>query len=233
MSHPTRFVDRHDAGEQLADALSRYAARADAIVLALPRGGVPVGYTVAQRLGLPFDIILVRKLGLPSQPEYAMGAIASGGVRVLNAEATDGLAIPSDVIDATCARESAIIREREHLYRGDRPAPDLQGRCAIVVDDGLATGSTMRAAFQVVRRQGAAYVVGAVPIGAPESCELLASEADEMLCLSQPHHFRAVSQWYSHFDQTSDDEVRHLLMLAWHGTPPPARPPPQRGDRPS
>lgn len=216
MSKPIVFKNRQHAGEQLADALARYAGDPDAIVLALPRGGVPVAYAIAQRLGLALDIILVRKLGLPRHEEYAMGAIASGGVRVLNRDAIVGFAVQPDVVEAVCERESAVIAERERLYRGARPPLDLHGRTAILVDDGLATGSTMRVAAKVARQLDAARVVAAVPVGAAESCALVADEVDDVVCLSQPPHFRAVSQWYHDFAQTADEEVQHLLAQAWH-----------------
>jgi predicted phosphoribosyltransferase len=234
MKSPIAFDNRQHAGEQLAAALSHYAGHAETLVLALPRGGVPVGFAIAQHLGLPLDIILVRKLGLPQHEEYAMGAIASGGVRVLNPEAIEGFAVRPDVVEAVCARESAVIAERERLYRGNRPPLDLHGRTAILVDDGLATGSTMRVAAKVARRLGAARVVAAVPVAPAESCALLGDDVDEIVCLSQPPHFRAVSQWYRDFDQTSDEEVQHLLALAWRDSlpTPPRQPRGQRGQPP-
>lgn len=219
MSHPIRFQNRQDAGEQLAEALLPYAGRAEAIVLALPRGGVPVGYAVAQALQVELDVILVRKLGLPHHEEFAMGAIGSGGVRVLNGEAIDAFAISAEVLEAACARELAVIATRERRYRGGRTPLDLHGRTAILVDDGLATGSSMRAAARVARRLDAVRVVAAVPVGARESCETLARDTDEVVCLHRPSDFHAVSQWYGDFTQTSDDEVERLLALAWscHG----------------
>lgn len=224
MSKPIVFNNRQQAGEQLAGALSRYAGRPYTVVLALPRGGVPVAHAIAQRLGLPLDIILVRKLGLPRHEEYAMGAIASGGVRVLNREAIVGFAVPPDVVEAACERESAVIAERERLYRGARPPLELRGRTAILVDDGLATGSTMRVAAKVARQLDAARIVAAVPVGAADSCALLAADVDEVLCLTQPPHFRAVGHWYHDFAQTSDEEVQRLLAQAWRsGQAPPER----------
>ncbi len=210
-----RFHNRLHAGKQLAAALSAYAARPDAVVLALPRGGVPVGFAVARTLKLDLDVLLVRKLGLPSHPEFAIGAIASGGVRVLNHAAIDGFAVEPAALAAICAREQAEIERRERQYRGARAPLNLHGRTAILVDDGLATGSTMRAAVKVARLLGARRVVAAVPVGAPDSCEALASEVDELVCITQPPHFRAVSTWYRAFDQTPDDEVQDLLAVAW------------------
>ncbi len=211
----TPFRNRTHAGKLLAAALSAYAGRPDVIVLALPRGGVPVGFTVAKALGVPLDVLLVRKLGLPGHEEFAMGAIASGGIRVLNREAVEGFAVTPDVIDAVCARELAEIDRRERRYRGARAPLNLHGRTALIVDDGLATGSTMRAAAKAARLLGAQRVVAAVPVGAPDSCDALAPEVDQLVCLSQPPMFRAVSTWYREFGQTSDEEVQDLLALAW------------------
>ena len=208
------FHDRIDAGRQLAAKLGEYAGRSDVIVLALPRGGVPVGYEVAKALGAPLDVFLVRKLGVPGQEELAMGAIASGGVRVLNPEAVDYLGIPPEVIDAVTRREQQELERREHLYRGTRPLPRVQGRTVILVDDGLATGSTMRAAVAALRRLGPARVVVAVPVGAPETCAELGTEADECICAREPQPFYAVGAWYEDFSQTSDEEVRYLLEKA-------------------
>ncbi|MFP5393246.1 MAG: phosphoribosyltransferase [Gammaproteobacteria bacterium] len=215
MATPFRFRHRAHAGKQLAAALSRYAGRPDALVLALPRGGVPVGFVVAQALGLELDILIVRKLGLPRHEEFAMGALASAGVRVLNQTAIDGFHVPPEVLEAVCARELHEIERRELAYRGRRPPLDLHGRTVLLVDDGLATGSTMRAAVQAARLLGAAWVVAAIPVGAPDSCEQLAPETDDLVCVSQPLGFRSVSQWYAEFPQTSDEEVRELLARAW------------------
>ena len=212
---PVRFKNRMHAGKLLAAALSVYAGRGDAIVLALPRGGVPVGFAVATALGLELDVLLVRKLGMPGHEEFAMGALGSGGVRVLNAEAMLGFRIRPEVVDAVCEREQAVIDRRARQYRGARAPLDLHERTAILVDDGLATGSTMRAAVKVARQLGAARVIAAVPVGPPDSCAALGVEVDELVCLNQPAHFRAVSQWYRQFDQTGDDEVQDLLALAW------------------
>ncbi len=210
-----RFNNRLHAGRQLAAALSAYAGNPDAIVLALPRGGVPVGFAVAKALRLPLDVLLVRKLGLPAHPEFAIGAIASGGVRVLNKAAIEAFAVTPDVLATVCAREQAEIARRERQYRGARPPLALQGRIAILVDDGLATGSTMRAAVEAARLLDARRAVAAVPVGAPDSCEALAATVDELVCLSQPLRFRAVSTWYQRFDQTTDAEVQDLLAIAW------------------
>jgi predicted phosphoribosyltransferase len=208
------FRDRSDAGRLLAARLLAYAGRPDVIVLALPRGGVPVGAEVARALRAPLDVFLVRKLGLPGQEELAMGAIATGGVRVVNDEVVRRLRIGPDVIDAVSRQELQELRRREHRYRGDRPAPDVRGRTVILVDDGLATGSTMRAAVAALRRQGPAKVIVAVPVGAPETCEDFRRDADEVICARTPDPFYAVGLWYEDFSQTSDDEVRELLRAA-------------------
>ncbi len=205
------FRDRADAGQTLAGKLTAYANRPDVLILALPRGGVPVAYEVAQALHAPLDVFLVRKLGLPGQEELAMGAIASGGTRVLNEEVIDKLSIPEEVIDAVAAEEQQELSRREHDYRDRRPPPDVRGRTVILVDDGLATGSTMRAAVAALRQQGPARIVVAVPVGAPEICTELQKEADEVVCAHMPEHFYAVGAWYDDFAQTTDEEVRHLL----------------------
>jgi putative phosphoribosyl transferase len=210
-----RFKNRIQAGKLLAQKLAPLAHRPDAIVLALPRGGVPVGFAVAKELGVELDVLLVRKLGLPGHEEYAMGAVGSGGVRVLQPEVVEWQGVPAHVVDALTERELHEIERRDRLYRGGRPPVDLCGRLAILVDDGLATGSTMRAAVAVARRQEAARIMVAVPVGAPDSCAALAAEVDELVCLSTPMMFRSVSQWYREFDQTSDEEVQDLLAIAW------------------
>lgn len=212
------FRNRTHAGKQLAQALEPLRGT-DAIVLALPRGGVPVGFAVARALELPFDILLVRKLGLPGHEEFAMGAVGSGGVRVLNPEAGRAFSIAPEVIDAACARELQTIAWRERQFRGARPLPSLRGRTVVLVDDGLATGSTMRAAIRVARCAGAAVVVAAVPVGAPDTCAALEREVEQLICLIRPPAFRAVSQWYRHFEQTTDAEVQDLLTLAWSDNP--------------
>ncbi len=209
-----RFQDRTDAGHRLADALREYAGRPGVVVLALPRGGVPVGYEVARELGAPLDVFLVRKLGVPGHEELAMGAIASGGVKVLNPDVVEMLSVPDRVIDAVAAREGEELRRRERAYRDDRPPPDLQGKTVILVDDGLATGSTMRAAAEAVRLQVPARLVVAVPVGAAETCGALREVADEVVCDVLPEPFYAVGLWYRDFSQTTDDEVRALLARA-------------------
>jgi putative phosphoribosyl transferase len=212
-----RFRDREDAGRALAADLSAYAGRDDVLVLALPRGGVPVGFEVAQALGAPLDVYIVRKLGVPGREELAMGAIASGGVRVLNEGVVQSLGIPPSTIDAVAARERAEMERREREYRGGRPAPDVRGRTVILVDDGLATGATMRAAAQALRQQGPARVVVAVPVAAEESCQELGSQVDEIVCSVTPEPFYGVGMWYEDFSQTTDAEVRDLLARAGGG----------------
>jgi len=208
------FRDRHDAGRQLAGLLGAYAGRPDVLVLALPRGGVPVGYEVARALQAPLDVFLVRKLGVPGREELAMGAIATGGVRVPNPDVLATLRIPPRVLEAITRREREELERRERLYRDDRPAPDVRDRVVILVDDGLATGSTMRAAVAALRQQGPARIVVAVPVGAAETCAALQGEADEVICAQTPEPFRAVGLWYEDFTQTDDDEVRALLARA-------------------
>jgi len=205
------FTDRADAGRQLAAKLERYAGRDDVVVLALPRGGVPVGYEVARALGAPLDVFLVRKLGVPGHEELAMGAIASGGVRVLNESVVRQLGIPQRAIDTVAAEEQRELERREREYRDDRPPPAIRGKVVILVDDGLATGSTMRAAVAAVRKLGPARVVVAVPVGAADTCDLLGEEADEAVCAREPEPFYAVGVWYENFSQTTDEEVRELL----------------------
>jgi putative phosphoribosyl transferase len=208
------FRDRHHAGRYLAGKLAKYANRPDVLVLGLPRGGVPVAYEVARALRVPLDIFLVRKLGLPGQEELAMGAIASGGVRVLNEHVVRALDIPREVIDTVAATEQEELSRREQIYRGHRAAPDVGGRTVILVDDGLATGSTMRAAAAALRQRGPARIVVAVPVGAPETCAEFQDEADEAICARTPEPFHAVGAWYQDFSQTTDDEVRDLLEQA-------------------
>lgn len=206
-----RFRDRRDAGSRLAARLGAYANRPDTLVLALPRGGVPVAYEVARALGAPLDVFLVRKLGIPGHEEVAMGAIASGGVQVLNDEVVRGLRIPDEVIDQVAAREAQELARRERLYRGDRPPPDVRGRTVILVDDGLATGATMLAAVRALQQEQPARIVVAVPAASPETCEALKAEVDDVVCAITPEPFHAVGLWYEHFAQTTDDEVRDLL----------------------
>jgi len=208
------FRDRTDAGRKLAARLKEYAGRTDVLVLALPRGGVPVAYEVAKELGAPLDVFLVRKLGVPGQEELAMGAIASGGVRVLNEDVVSYLGIPAEVIDIVGADERRELERRERTYRNGRPPPDVTGRVVILIDDGLATGSTMRAAAAALRAQRPARIVVAVPVSAPETCEQFKSEVDEVICAATPEPFRGVGLWYRDFSQTTDEEVRELLARA-------------------
>jgi putative phosphoribosyl transferase len=209
-----RFHDRVEAGRELAERLQHYAHRPDVLVLGLPRGGVPVAFEVAQALDAPLDVFLVRKLGVPGHEELAMGAIASGGVRVLNPEVVAHLAIPAQAIEQVAVREQQEMERRERLYRDGRAPPAIEGRTVILVDDGLATGSTMRAGIAALRRLNPARIVAAVPVAAPEVCEQLSGEADEMVCARTPEPFYAVGLWYEDFGQTSDDEVRELLARA-------------------
>jgi predicted phosphoribosyltransferase len=208
------FKNRTDAGRQLAAKLARYAGRPDVLVLALPRGGVPVAYEVARALRAPLDVFLVRKLGLPGHRELAMGAIATGGVRVLNEEVVNTLQIPESEIDAVALEEGRELRRREREYRDDLPPPEVSGRTVILVDDGLATGSTMHAAVTALRRLGPARVVVAVPVGAAQTCAEFRGDADEVICARIPDPFYAVGAWYQDFSQTSDEEVRDLLDAA-------------------
>jgi predicted phosphoribosyltransferase len=208
------YYDRTDAGRQLAAALRRHADDPSVIVLALPRGGVPVGYEVAHELGAPLDVFLVRKLGVPGREELAMGAIASGGVRVVNREIVRELGLTDDDLNEAAAHGWEELRRREEAYRDGRPAPDLRGKTVILVDDGLATGSTMRAAVAAVRRLGPAKVVVAVPVGAADTCREFRAFADEVVCVQTPDPFFAVGGWYHDFSQTTDEEVRDLLARA-------------------
>ena len=208
---PRFFHDRREAGRLLAAKLAAYANRPDVIVLALPRGGVPVAYEVARALNAPLDIFLVRKLGVPGYEELAMGAIATGGVRVLNDQLVGGLRIPDYIVDEVAASEQQELTRRERLYRGDRPAPDVRCRTVILVDDGLATGATMLAAVKALRQQQPARIVVAVPTASPETCEQLRAEVDDIICAITPEPFHAVGLWYEDFSQTTDEEVRDLL----------------------
>jgi putative phosphoribosyl transferase len=206
-----RFADRHEAGVELASHLSRYRDRDDVVVLALPRGGVPVAFEVAEALHAPLDVFVVRKLGMPGHPEFAIGAIASGGVRVLSDDVVQWYRIPETAIEVVTRAELAELERREREYRQGRPLIPLRDRVVILVDDGLATGSTMRAAVQAVRAHHPARIVVAAPVGAAESCEQLADVADETVCARTPEPFSAVGLWYHDFSQTSDEEVQSLL----------------------
>jgi putative phosphoribosyl transferase len=209
-----RFRDRRDAGRILAQELLAYAGRSDVTVLALPRGGVPVAYEVALALNAPLDIFIVRKLGVPGHEELAIGAIATGGIQVLNEEIIFTLGIDRKLINMVSQRELSELKRREHSYRGDRPAPEVRDRNVILVDDGLATGASMRAAVAGLRTKRPARIVVAVPIAAPETCEAFASEVDEIICAITPEPFYGVGRWYEDFSQTTDQEVRTLLEEA-------------------
>lgn len=210
------YRNRSEAGKHLAAQLVHYADRDDVLVLALPRGGVPVAFEVAQALGAPLDVFLVRKLGVPGHEELAMGAIASGGVRVLNDDVVEYLSIPDSVIDAVAAAELQELKRREREYRGNRPEPDVSGKTVILIDDGLATGSTMRAAAAALRQQNPARIVVAVPVSAPETCDEYQMGVDEIICAAKPQPFLGVGRWYRDFSQTTDEEVRTLLEQAKH-----------------
>jgi predicted phosphoribosyltransferase len=205
------FRDRREAGRQLARYLAAYANRPDVLVLGLPRGGVPVACEVARALNAPLDVFLVRKLGVPGYEEMAMGAVASGGVRVINRGVVEALHIPSEVIDAVANQALRELERRERAYRDDRPAPNVRGKAVILIDDGLATGSTMRAAVKALRQPAPARLVVAVPTGAGQTCEELRAEVDELVCAITPEPFYAVGIWYDDFSQTTDEEVRALL----------------------
>lgn len=208
------YRDRTEAGRRLASQLSDYADRPDVLVLALPRGGVPVAFEVAQALRAPLDIFLVRKLGVPGHEELAMGAIATGGVLVINEEVVNYLRVPEAVIDAVAADELQELERRERVYRGMRPAPDVKDKTVILVDDGLATGSTMRAAARALRQQHPARIVVAVPVSAAQTCDEYRMGVDEIVCAVTPEPFHAVGMWYEDFSQTTDEEVRSLLKEA-------------------
>src|SRR6266576_3643129 len=211
------YRNRSDAGKYLAARLVKYANRDDVLVLALPRGGVPVGFEVARKLHSPLDIFLVRKLGVPGHEELAMGAISTGGVRVLNEDTVDYLRIPASVIEAVAANELRELERRELAYRGDRSEPDVRGKTVIIVDDGLATGSSMRAAAAALRQQSPARIVVAVPVSAPQTCDEYRMGVDEIVCATTPEPFYGVGRWYRDFSQTTDEEVRDLLEQARNG----------------
>jgi predicted phosphoribosyltransferase len=210
----TKFRDRSDAGRALAGALRHYANRNDVVVLALPRGGAPVAYEVARELGAPLDIFLVRKLGVPGHEEYAMGAIAEGDAIVLSRDVIQQLGIPQQAVDSVIQQERAELERRARLYRHGRPPPEVRDRVVILVDDGLATGSTMRAAVQALQGLRPARVVVAVPVAPAQTCEALRDVSDEVFCLRTPEPFYAVGLWYADFPQTLDNEVRELLEQA-------------------
>src|SRR5207247_1521398 len=203
--------NRTEAGRGLAEKLVQYAGRDDVIVLGLPRGGVPVAFEVAHRLGAPLDVFVVRKLGVPGFEELAAGAIASGGVRVLNEDVMRAIPHADEAVEALTRRETVELERREHEYRDGRPALQLRDRIVILIDDGLATGATMRAAVKALGQSGAAKIVVAVPVGPPDTCHELEEQADETICLSLPEFFQAVGQYYEDFSQTSDEDVRELL----------------------
>jgi len=208
------FPNRAEAGRLLAKKLEKYAGRDDVIVLGLPRGGVPVAYEVAKSLRAPLDVFIVRKLGVPGFEELAAGAIASGGVRVLNEDVLRALPNADEIIESVTAKETAELERREKSYRDDRPAPELRDRVVILVDDGLATGATMHAAVKALRQRDVAKIVVAVPVGPPDTCREFEDEADETICATAPEFFQAVGQYYEDFSQTSDEEVRDLLARA-------------------
>ena len=205
------YGTRREAGVALADRLLKYSRRPDVVVLGFPRGGVPVAYEVAERLDVPLDVLVVRKLALPDNPELAMGAVATGGVRVLNPELIDSLRVPPQTIERVAAGQERELSMQERLYRGDHPPVEVANRSVILVDDGLATGSTMQAGIEALRQRGAKELVAAVPVAPKEACDVLAEQLDEIVCLNTPDPFFAVSLWYEDFDQTTDGDVRRLL----------------------
>ena len=213
------FEDRVQAGRMLGAEMQSYCGRSDLLVLALPRGGVPVACELAEALGARVDLMIVRKLGTPGREELAMGAIASGGVRVMNRDVIDALQIPERAIGEIERRERQEIERREHAYRGRRPRPAVAGQCVILVDDGVATGATMLAAIAALRLQKPARVVVAVPVAPPDTVDVLRSEADEVVCLATPEPFRAIGCWYVAFPQLSDEEVRARLARSWATRP--------------
>jgi predicted phosphoribosyltransferase len=216
----TRFRDRSEAGELLAEQLTAYANKSNVIVLALPRGGVPVGAQVARKLAVPLDVFVVRKLGLPGHPELAMGAIATGGVRVLNGDLVDSMRISDEVIEAVTASEQRELARRERSYRDDLPLPEVEGKIVIIVDDGIATGSTMAAAVAALRQLGAGRIVVAAPTIARSTYDYLRKTADDVVAVIVPEEFYGVGQWYEDFSQTTDAEVHQLLGQTNHQVAP-------------
>ena len=213
-----RYRDRRHGGAELASRLQHLKDRDDVVVLALPRGGVPVAYEIARAIEAPLDVFLVRKLGLPGHAEFAMGAIASGGVRVLNDDVVRRFDVPPQLIEKTAQQEQRELERREREYRVGRAPMSVQGRTVVLIDDGLATGSTMKAAVQAIRGHGPARIIVAVPVGSTEACRELANVADELICARTPERFNAVGQWYSDFSQTTDEEVRNLLRDREHAS---------------
>jgi putative phosphoribosyl transferase len=209
------FEDRAYAGRLLGQALAKYANRPDVIVLALPRGGVPVGFEAAQAINASLDIMLVRKLGTPGHEELAMGAIASGGITVFNAELVSRLHIGPELMEAAIKREQQELERREQAYRGNHPLPVVENRHVILVDDGLATGASMRAAVAALRQRNPASVIVAIPVAPPDTVAMLKEEADEVICLAMPEPFSAVGRWYKDFSQTTDEDVKSLLESVW------------------
>ena len=212
---PERYVDRSDAGRQLARVLaSRYAGRSDITVLGLPRGGVPVAFEIASALEATLDVFVVRKLGLPGHEEFGIGAIASGGIRIVDERVLRAYGIDERTLEDITERERRELERRERRYRDDRPFPDLHGRAVVLVDDGLATGSTMRAAVAALRQEGPRVIIVAVPVGATETCAAMSDDVDDLVCLRTPEPFYAVGLWYENFEQTTDEEVHDLLERA-------------------
>lgn len=208
------YKDRVDAGKKLAKELSKYANRSDVLILALPRGGVPVAFEVAKELNVKMDVFIVRKLGVPGNEELAMGAISSDNIRVLNEDVVRSFQIPERVINMVAENELRELERRERAYRGDRPKPEISGSTVILIDDGLATGATMRAAASAIKIKNPAKIVVAVPTGAPDTCELFRREVDEVICVATPEPFYGVGAWYGNFSQTTDEEVCDLLNKA-------------------
>lgn len=212
------YRDRREAGKRLARHLMHFAGDPSVVVLALPRGGVPVGFEIAEALAAPLDVLVVRKLGMPGHEEYAMGAVASGGLLVRNEEAVRWLGIAEETMAAVAAREREEVARRDRLYRGDRPPIDVRGRTVLLVDDGLATGTSMRVALEALRKQEPKEVIVAVPVGAADTCREIHQVADQVVCPARPEPFEAVGLWYDDFSQTTDAEVRELLerALVWN-----------------